>query len=575
MDAQLDQQRFESLYHVTRSLISIENLAEIIKNVADRVVEALPADRVVVVTLDIQAKKVIHFIQGGVGYNPGDILTFEQLDQGLTGWVLRELKPAFSPKDTPDERESFQAQKRRIETGCGDVIVVPLLFRNQILGTMTALNMADGNRLGDKELELLIAMANQISIAIENARLYAEMEKQKRFSESLIENNPVAIVVTDYDKFILSWNMAAEILFGIPEDEAIGKKLDNLITNPRYPELIAEANRFTNQGVKGESIRAITQRCRSDGSTVDVEIYGTPISVDNEKSTYLTLYHDISTLKTTQMELIAARETVEKANQLLLETNRKMERELILAGDIQANFLSQKLPEIPGWDLATFLRPSRETSGDFYDVEQINNRFVSFLIADVVDKGAGAALFMAFAWTYFRTNMRKYYSRSHRLFSKINNHILENIHTNQYMTAFHVCLDVMNGVINYTNAGHCQPLLFHVRNNTFTRLECTGLPLGILHDSSWRQCSTKIYPGDILVLYTDGVTETVNEFNDFFEEERLINVIQNNFQATSQEILQAILYAVDRFSDGNKAQEDDITILVIRRDINHFDLPYD
>ncbi len=572
MGIQLEQQRIESLYHVTRSLISIENLAEIIKNVADRVVEALPADRVVVVTLDMQARKVIHFIQGGDGYNPNDTLNFDELDQGLTGWVLRELRPAFSPKDTPDPRENPQAQKRRIETGCGDVIVVPLLFRNQILGTMTALNMVDGNRLGNKELELLSAMANQISIAIENARLYAEMVKQKRFSESLIEHSPIAIVVTDYDNLILSWNMAAENLFMVPVVDAIGKPLDDLITNHCHPELVDEAKQLTIQGDRGETIRAITQRCRSDGSTVDVEIYGTPIWVDNETQTYLTLYHDISALKTVQMELIDARDTVEKANQSLLEANRKMERELILAGDVQANFLSQKLPSPAGWDIAAYLRPSRETSGDFYDVEQINNRFVSVLIADVVDKGASAALFMAFAWTYFRTNIRKYYSRSNRLFGKINNHILENIHTNQFLTAFHVYLDVLNGDITYSNAGHCQPLLFDGENNTFSRLECSGLPLGVLPDSSWKQCSEKMDPGDILVLYTDGVTETTNKSSDFFEELRLINTIQGNIQATSQEIIQAILTAVDQFSNSNVTQEDDITIVVIRRDKNHIEI---
>ncbi len=183
----LARRQTESLYHVARSLVAYESVPELLQTLANRVVEALPAYRVVLVTVDIESRRVTHFVSGGEGANPADTLTFDQLNEGLTGWVLRELKPAYSPMDRPEERESLGAQQRRLETGCGDVIVVPLLYRDRVLGTMTAMNLASGERLNEQEVDLLAAMANQMAVAIENARLFNETQSRARETAALAE----------------------------------------------------------------------------------------------------------------------------------------------------------------------------------------------------------------------------------------------------------------------------------------------------------------------------------------------------------------------------------------------------
>ncbi len=183
----LARRQTESLYHVARSLVAYESVPELLQTLANRVVEALPAYRVVLVTVDMESHRVTHFVSGGEGANPADTLTFDQLNEGLTGWVLRELKPAYSPKDRPDERESLGAQQRRLETGCGDVIVVPLLYRDRVLGTMTAMNLASGECLNEQEVDLLAAMANQMAVAIENARLFNETQSRARETAALAE----------------------------------------------------------------------------------------------------------------------------------------------------------------------------------------------------------------------------------------------------------------------------------------------------------------------------------------------------------------------------------------------------
>ncbi|MCU0488866.1 MAG: GAF domain-containing protein [Anaerolineales bacterium] len=183
----LARRQTEALYHVARSMIAYENLTELLQTLANRVVEALPAFRVILVTLDMEARKVTNFVPGGEGADPNDTQTFEQLNEGLTGWVIQERQPAISPWDRPDERECPDAQMRRSETGCGDVLVAPLLFRERILGTLTAINLAGGPRLGEQELDLLVAMANQIAVALENARLF--QEEQERLAELAIINS--------------------------------------------------------------------------------------------------------------------------------------------------------------------------------------------------------------------------------------------------------------------------------------------------------------------------------------------------------------------------------------------------
>jgi signal transduction histidine kinase len=180
----LTRLRTEALYYVAQSLVAYKDIPGLLQTIANRVIEALPAFRVILVTLDMEARRVTYFVSGGVGYDPNDTLTFEQLNDGLTGWVLRELKPALSPMDRPDPRESPEAQRRRVETGCGDIIVVPLLFRGRILGTMTALNLATGPRLGEPELEMLAAMANGVAVVIENARLFHQAQEARAAAEA-------------------------------------------------------------------------------------------------------------------------------------------------------------------------------------------------------------------------------------------------------------------------------------------------------------------------------------------------------------------------------------------------------
>jgi len=278
----------------------------------------------------------------------------------------------------------------------------------------------------------------------------------------------------------------------------------------------------------------------------------------------------------------------------LVEAKRKAERELEIAREIQNSFLVEDYPQPDGWEIATLIRPARQVSGDFYDVFPIsaNNR-IAFLIADVCDKGVGAALYMAI----FRSLLRAYADQNYTMrwvgtpeylqderpsgvfrrdallasgapsiknAIELTNKYIATHHSdsNMFATVFFGLLDPSNGMVLYINAGHESPLL--ISNGTIkARLDPTGPAVGMLPDMEFNLEQTALNPGDALILYTDGVTDALNGENEQFNEERLIaSAVKSSDSAHSR--LQDIVSAVDTHIAGRE-QYDDITLLAVHR----------
>ena len=263
---------------------------------------------------------------------------------------------------------------------------------------------------------------------------------------------------------------------------------------------------------------------------------------------------------------VEAHLALRKLQKQLQDANKKMERELALAGEVQASFLPRELPDIPGWQLSVTLKPSRETSGDFYDVILLPNGRSGILVADVVEKGAGAALYMALSWILIRTYAAQYPTQPELVLNTVNRRIMEDTNTNQFVTVFYGILDPATGTLVYCNAGHCPPYLVSAQSgNDVQRLIRTGIPLGIFEDKTWGQGVVQLACGDVLVLYTDGITEAQNEQEAFFGEDRLLESVRANLGHPAQDIRDAIVTDVHRFV-GDAPQFDDIALAVIVRD---------
>jgi sigma-B regulation protein RsbU (phosphoserine phosphatase) len=258
----------------------------------------------------------------------------------------------------------------------------------------------------------------------------------------------------------------------------------------------------------------------------------------------------------------------------LQDANKKMAEELALAGEVQASFLPRELLSIPGWQLSAMLKPARETSGDFYDLIPLPDGRWGIVMADVTDKGAGAALYMALSCTLIRTYAVEYPAQPELVLSTVNRRILAETHAMRFVTVFYGILYPATGRLVYGNAGHCRPYRFGAANSAGVQeLVLAGIPLGIYGDQTWEQAEVQLEPGDVLVLYTDGITEARNGQGALFGEERLVESVTAKLDSTgsrrpsAQEIQDAILADVHRFA-GDVPQSDDIALAVLIRDAN-------
>jgi len=256
----------------------------------------------------------------------------------------------------------------------------------------------------------------------------------------------------------------------------------------------------------------------------------------------------------------ALHQAEEYANTITLQ---KVSQELQIAGQIQASFLPNQFPTIPGWQLAVTLQPAGGLSGDFFDFIPLSRGRLGIVIADVADKGLGAALYMALTRTLLRTYAFEYHSRPDIVFNETNERILADARANLFITCFYGVLDPKAGTLMYCNAGHNPPYLFRADvSQPPMPLVRTGIPIGVEEDRRWKRKTVTFSPGDKLVLYTDGVTEAQNEQGDFFEDDMLIEAALENSECNAFELQTNILSKVENFV-GENPQSDDITLMVL------------
>ena len=242
-------------------------------------------------------------------------------------------------------------------------------------------------------------------------------------------------------------------------------------------------------------------------------------------------------------------------------SNEKMAQELALAGRIQTSFLPRSVPEISGWDIAAMLQPARQTSGDFYDFMELENGRFGLLVADVADKGTGAALYMALSRTLIRTYALQYPDAPEEALRQANERILADTESDQFVTVFYGVLDPQTGTLTYANAGHNPAYLINSNGEMTGELIRTGIPLGMFGEMVWQRETVSIMPGGTLAMYTDGVTEAQNSAYAEFGEERLLTVLKGG---TAQGMLTTVIDNIDDFV-GDAPQFDDVTLVIAVR----------
>jgi phosphoserine phosphatase RsbU/P len=244
----------------------------------------------------------------------------------------------------------------------------------------------------------------------------------------------------------------------------------------------------------------------------------------------------------------------------LIEKQR-LETQLEVARQVQLELLPARDPQLEGFDISAYNFPTEEVSGDYYDWVRIYDDQIGIVIADVSGKGVPAALLMAFLRASLRAATHIGYA-PHISMSKVNYLLWESIERNQFVTAFYGILDAANRTVAYSNAGHNPPFLMEA-DGTVHFEERGGVPLGMFRDTRYYEYFATIEPGQVLVLYTDGATEAMNQVREEYGRDRLVEAVRQCRHLGAREMIDFIHRGVIDWTDGLGAT-DDVTFFIIK-----------
>jgi len=266
------------------------------------------------------------------------------------------------------------------------------------------------------------------------------------------------------------------------------------------------------------------------------------------------------------LSIIAAQSAQVIENARLYEEEKdllSMKEEMRMAKDIQLNLLPKSNPKIDGYQISAITIPAKDVGGDYYDFIQLEDERLGFCLGDITGKGMPAAMLMANLQAALRSQTLVHTDCATCL-QFANKILFQSTEASKFATLFYGVLNPVDNVIDYCNGGHDSPLLFKSDDDP-VGLEATGLLLGCIENTDYNRSQIIMDKGDILLVYSDGVTESMNEKDEEFGLDALISIIKNNRNENSNMILHEILNAIKSHSN-NIPQSDDVTVVIIKRE---------
>jgi PAS domain S-box-containing protein len=280
---------------VGQALASQLDLDALIELVGERVRETFDAHIAYVALHDAAAGQ----IEFAYYYENGECRPEPPLDygEGLTSQILRSREPLVL-----NRKEQYEGHAT-VGTPSLSYLGVPIVLGEKSIGVISVQNVEEEGRFGDEDVRLLATIAANVGVAIQNARLFAEVERQRRYLESLAAISPAAVIVMDADERVTDWNPAAAELFGYSVEEALGRSVDELVFGDADR---GEGREITQEAMRGGRAQRITSRRRKDGTPVDVELQLVPLLEEGSHIGFLGIYHDVTELQRARQEAEAA-----------------------------------------------------------------------------------------------------------------------------------------------------------------------------------------------------------------------------------------------------------------------------
>lgn len=372
----------------------------------------------------------------------------------------------------------------------------------------------------------------------------ALLESELRY-RLLWETSPDAVILMDNQSRIHFANPAVKELFGFTPEEIIGQKLDLL-----QPERLRGAHqtgidRYLRTGIKKLNWRATeTVGRRKDGAEIPIEVSFSDMELNGQRR-FVGFIRDITERKRAQREL---------------QENQEQFR---VAREIQQRLFPKSAPALQGYDIAGASYPAEATGGDYFDYLPMLNDRVGIILGDVTGHGVGPALLMAETRAYLRvlTGRREDVGE---ILTRANVVLAEDVGAERFVTLFMARLDPAKRLFAYASAGHPAGYIINAESNVKATLPRTGVPLGIRPDTQYLSSPEMLLErGDLIVVITDGIEETMGSDNSLFGIDRVLDVIRANRNRQAREIVEALYQSVRQFA-RNAPQADDVTAIVIK-----------
>lgn len=282
----------------------------------------------------------------------------------------------------------------------------------------------------------------------------------------------------------------------------------------------------------------------------------------------LRIFHDLSALLCLTFVVYVVQRYIEQREALAETVERQRDdllRELELAAQVQRLFLPSGKPSTPGLEVAGMMHPARGVGGDYYDYFPVDARTTQLVVADVAGKGVPAALLMSATAAAMRLEANHDRNMLEQV-QRLNTGILLASDDERYVTLLIAEIDTQRRMMRYVNCGHNPALLFRAKTGTLTRLESSCPPIGLSPEEICELASEDLSPGDVLVFYTDGVTEAENRLGEEFGMERLSVTVRSGSLLSAEDLMISIYNAAADFCGDDF--NDDVTILVVKCDFD-------
>jgi sigma-B regulation protein RsbU (phosphoserine phosphatase) len=501
--------------------------------------------------------------------------------EGIAGWVAEQGQPVISNQVKDDPRYSAQLEEQ-IGFPIDSLICLPLRRRGRLIGVVTALNKLNDKKFRREDLEVFSTLADQIAIALDNSYLFKKMKKKSLETETLLEVekslsstlnlSELLEIILDSLQKVVRYDAAA--IFLIDEKK---QEIEHIKARGFDPALEPDLQLKIGEGLAGWAAKTqksfIVADVKKDQRYVEARVETrsgmvVPITSQNRIIGVFSLESDRreayqeDDLKLLEAFASLAAISLERARQheQILET-RRLEGELLVAKRIQQSFLPRRKPQLAGFDISGINIPSEEVGGDYYDFIPIIDNQLGIAIGDVAGKGIPAAFIMASFRAGLIAEIRNNYAIRSIMF-KVNNLLFESTDPEIYVTAVYGVLDTKNRIFTFANAGHNAPILRRASGEMHYLTE-GGIALGMFENSVYEERPLGISTGEIMVFYTDGVTEAKNDKEEEFGTKRLKQVIADSHQLSAVQIQENICKSVEEFT-GHSHAEDDLTIIVIK-----------